>query len=205
MRWQSFVIPIVCFSAVLFAAFATEDFGVRVGICGTIIAISIPAQICVWWLFRSHEMPPATSDNPGKPKKPWNFSLLSLLVVATIAPAVLAGIYFGICLVWNLGNLAPTLDTSYGDCDNPNARSFKSTGPSEADHGHMTIFVNTHRTIQFDKAITKFTPAEQPHVRVKRWSGNLFQITGLRTGEAQLLVWDSYGDQFTFDISVIDR
>ena len=206
MKWQSFLTPIACFSAVLLAAFAIEVVAVRVAVWVMIIAVCIPAHFFWWWLVRSRQDQPGTLEHSEKPKKPWSYSLRTLLVVAMFAPAMLAGVYFGIRLVWILANLAPTLDTSYADGDNPNARSFRASMGGEGPHdGHMTIFVNSKRIVEFDSAISKFSPEEQTQVRVTKRYSNSLQVTGLQTGEAQLTVWNSNGGQFTIDISIIDK
>ncbi len=201
MKWQSFLIPVACFSGVLIAAFATEDVAVRVALCVMIIAVCIPAHFFLWWLVRYRLYQSGAFEHREKPKKPWNYSLRTLLLVATFAPAMLAGVYFGIRLVWILANVAPTLDTSFADHDNPNARSFKASWYGE----HMTIFVGTKRIIEFDSTITKFSPAEQTQVRVTKRYSNSVEVTGLQTGESQLTVWSTDGEKAVIDISVIDK
>jgi hypothetical protein len=82
MKWQSFIVPIACFSSMFVAAYCLQGRGTILAIvCVTILAVSVPTHF-VW----------ARQFIPQQDRPSWKFSLRNLLVVTVIVPPLVGGI-----------------------------------------------------------------------------------------------------------------
>jgi hypothetical protein len=124
-------------------------------------------------------------------------SLRSLMIVAILAPAVLAGAYFLIRLPWILSQLPPTQE--FPPIDDPSATKFVATKGSWRT---MTIMVGDNRIIEFPYDISDVSAEHLSGIELVKLSPHSVRVTGRSAGECGLYFSCANDDQQPIHISV---
>jgi hypothetical protein len=131
----------------------------------------------------------------------YRFSLQTMLVVAMIAPALLAGAYFLTDLIRIFPQVPETLESPAAG--NPNIRVFNIVDDGEVDNEQVLIFINSTRVMRFHSRISKIEAEKKVEVIVSQLSPTSVSLVGQEQGAVELIVWLTSGKKMTITVCVV--